>query len=68
MKLTQNLSGKQFDFQACITSGSVIEWINAASSKMSNTHFTAAVIQIKKNLLRKKSKFFTLSIISWEFE
>jgi len=45
MKLTQNLSGKQFDFHACITSGSDIEWINADSSNKSKTHLTAARIQ-----------------------
>ncbi|KOX69589.1 hypothetical protein WN51_05144 [Melipona quadrifasciata] len=41
IKFTQNLSGKLFDFHACGTSGSTIPCCFAASSKRSNSHFTA---------------------------
>lgn len=41
IKLTQNLSGRLFDFHECTTSGSTIPCFLAASSSRSNSHLTA---------------------------
>ena len=43
IKLTQNRSGKQLDFQACTTSGSIMLYITAASSSKSNIHLTETI-------------------------
>ena len=56
IKFTQNLKGKQFDFQEWMTSGSVMPWSCASESRRSKSHLTGGGrLSLVLSMVLKKS-------------